>query len=147
MWEASEFKVTQQTEGTLEPRFVCKGQPIASNTGPPLPIKQGKLRRVSDGEGAGACIPKAHTCPHGHTHHPSSPLSPCTVALVVHTGRPVLHPLGGGPIASAGASRNPYSVHLVGLKCTERKLRLISRHLGGDNLLCWDRKPGCRVAT
>lgn len=70
----------------------------------------------------------------------SCPLQPRTVALVVHTGRSVLHPLGGGPIASPCASRNPHSIHLVGLKRVQCKLCLIPWHLGGENLICWDRK-------
>lgn len=113
----------------------------------PYPSNRGSHGRSLIGEGGWASVPKAHVHPHGHTHYLSSPLKPHTVALVVHTGRPVLHPLGRGPVASPGASRNPDSIHLVGLKCTQCKLCLISRHLGGENLICRDRKYGCRVAT
>ena len=88
-------------------------------------------------------LPDAHTV----THITPRALWPRTMALVVHTGHSVLHPRGGGPVASPRASWNPHPIHLVGLKRVQRKLRLIPRHLGGENLICWDRRHWLWVAA
>jgi hypothetical protein len=51
-----------------------------------------------------------------YPHFPVLPLWLHTMALVVRPRCPVLHPLGGGPIAGPSASRDPDSVHLIWLK-------------------------------
>lgn len=60
------------------------------------------------------------------------------MCLVVSVRSPVLGPLGRGPVAHASAGRDAHFVHFVGMERVEGDLCLISTHLNGGYLICWN---------